>query len=390
VGSTLTIYLGEVGGEWFTRILSLPPITFIGLLSYSLYLWHWPILTFTRYYLVQDSTSLFLSIVLAALIFSCAFLSWEYVERPFRNHSMPLGKVLALTGGAVAVGVLFSFGTLLAKGAPSRFSPEVDTLNEAVGSEYRCGLRDVFSFGAYRACMIASRKKDPEVATVALVGNSHAQMYAPLISEILQESGQKGILVPLNDCLPFPDFNLSKTCMKQAATNLESVQKLPHVKLIILGMTYDMTRAMITPNGPVPLSEEASMFCQSLDRVIAGIQQTGRSVVLIGPLATPGFDITSLVARKKAFRVPITEPLKMSTDEFLAKEGTVVQHYSSMQDITFIRPDEAVCSGGECHFFRNGQAIFADATHVSQNALPLFRPVFEAPLTQALAVAIHK
>lgn len=386
LGATLTIYLGEPGGDWLTSLLSLPAMTFVGLLSYSLYLWHWPLLVFTRYYLVISEIAVLQAAVLMVLMFGLAILSWKYVERPFRNRSMPIARVVAWTACACAVVVAFSSGVLRANGFSSRYSPAVAKINAAVGSEYRCGLREVFPFGAYRACLMAAPGKDPAVASVALVGNSHAQMYAPLVSDILRENHLAGIMVPLNGCLPIPDFNLSTSCMNQAATNLKAVERLPRVRVVILAMTWDLSQAMFTPKGPVPTTTEGSAFCESLDRVIEELRQSGKSVILVGPLAIPGYDVASIVARQMAFGRPVTEPMYMPEMEFLDSNRDILSHYSSRNDMTFIRPDQAQCQKSKCDFFRDGMSIFADASHLSQGSLGIFRPIFEPVLKQVFAV----
>ena len=83
-GTTLAIYLGSAGGSWLTYALSRAVPVWVGLISYSLYLWHSPILVFSRYYLVRE-----LSIVESVIAFlgmlALAALSWRYVERPFRS-----------------------------------------------------------------------------------------------------------------------------------------------------------------------------------------------------------------------------------------------------------------------------------------------------------------
>jgi len=94
LGATLVIHLGRVGGSWLTSCFSFSAMVWIGLISYSLYLWHWPILVFSRYYLVVTTLSPLQATVAVISMFAMATLSWRFVERPFRDRTMPIGTVL--------------------------------------------------------------------------------------------------------------------------------------------------------------------------------------------------------------------------------------------------------------------------------------------------------
>ena len=106
-------------------------------------------------------------------------------------------------------------------------------------------------------------------------------------------------------------------------------------------------------------------------------------MVLVGPLATPQRDISSILSRQMAFNRRIDEPLFEPESKFMAEKGDIIAHYASRQDIVFIRPDRVQCNLGKCDYFQDGTALFADDSHVAQAALPLFRPIFEPALKQA-------
>jgi peptidoglycan/LPS O-acetylase OafA/YrhL len=381
IGAALAINLGSIGGSWLTRGLSTTVLVWVGLISYSLYLWHWPILVFAWYYLVRDSLSPVELSVALTLMFTLAGLSWRFVERPFRDRSMRIGTVLVWVGcGSIAVAM--TAGIVLARnGFPSRFNVEVGRIDSAVGAEYRCGLTEYISFGAMHACAMSLPSRNPADATVALLGNSHAQMYAPLVTDILQANHQGGILVPLNSCRPMPDLNVSSKCMALAAINLRAIEAMPEIRIVILAMSWDPP--IYTPTGTVPKGRETEFLIASLDRLIEDLKQHGKTVVLVGPLATPESDTASIVARQMAFHRKVDQPLFAAESTFMAKQGEILAHYSSRDDMIFIRPDLMQYKLGKCDYIRDGESIFADYSHVAQTALPLFRPLFEPALQQA-------
>lgn len=83
--------------------------------------------------------------------------------------------------------------------------------------------------------MIGDQKEDP---SLALLGNSHAQMFAPAIIESLNIHHQAGLIIPLNGCLPTIDFNVSTECLKMALINYQSIEKDKDLKTVILAMTW--------------------------------------------------------------------------------------------------------------------------------------------------------
>ncbi len=387
LGTTLAMYLGSGGGGWLTQGLSTTFVVWIGLISYSLYLWHWPILVFTRYYLVRPSLSPLAGGIAVALTFLLAVLSWRYVERPFRDRSMPFRIVLAWVASGCLVAAVASASILVYKGFPSRFNADAARINAAVGTNYRCAMNDYIAFGASRACLMSLRSRDPADATVALVGNSHAQMYAPLVTDILRANNRGGILVPLNNCLPMPDFNVSSACMALAAKNLYAVEGLPRVRVVILAMTWDFPDPMYTVEGQVPSGSESKYLVKSLDRLIEALEQRGKTVVLIGPISPPGWETASVVARNLAFGHETVEPLFLPESAFMAKQGETITHYASRNDIIFIRPDRIQCQLDRCDYFRDGASLFADSGHIAKAALPLFRPAFVPALQRAFIQA---
>jgi peptidoglycan/LPS O-acetylase OafA/YrhL len=385
IGTALAINLGSIGGSWLTQVLSATALVWVGLISYSLYLWHWPILVFAWYYLVRDSLSPVESLIAVSLMFALAGLSWRFVERPFRDRSMKIGRVLVWVGCGSAAVALTAGAVLAWNGFPLRFSADVARVNSAVGAEYRCGLTAYISFGAMHACAMSLPSHNPEDATVALFGNSHAQMYAPLVSEILQANHERGILVPLNSCKPMPDLNGSKRCMALAAMDLHAIEATQGIRIVILSMSWDPPT--LTPTGAVPKGHETEFLIASLDRLIDDLKQHGKTVVLVGPLATPETEEPSIVARQMAFHHRVDEPVSVPEQTFMAKQGEILAHYSARGDILFIRPDRVQCELGTCDYIRDGASIFADYSHVAEAALPLFRPVFEPALRQAFLSA---
>ena len=88
LGAALIIAAGETGSSAVGRLLAWRPVAFIGLISYSLYLWHWPIIVFQRaggMLLNRADLTLGAKAFVAAVSIAVAALSWKFVEQPFRR-----------------------------------------------------------------------------------------------------------------------------------------------------------------------------------------------------------------------------------------------------------------------------------------------------------------
>jgi peptidoglycan/LPS O-acetylase OafA/YrhL len=108
------------------RILAKPPFIWIGLISYSLYLVHWPIAALVRYRALRDPTATEAAVMAFASI-ALAWLSWRFIELPFRHISLERRRFV-LAGGAIVIAAGAAIGGLgiLAKGLPARFPDLVE------------------------------------------------------------------------------------------------------------------------------------------------------------------------------------------------------------------------------------------------------------------------
>ena len=85
LGAGLVILAGTGGRSLGGRVLGSPPVAFTGLISYSLYLWHWPPLVLAGAYLARPLTVPEGLLVLVATV-PVAVASWRWIERPFRGE----------------------------------------------------------------------------------------------------------------------------------------------------------------------------------------------------------------------------------------------------------------------------------------------------------------
>jgi hypothetical protein len=131
VGASLLLTFGGDSLSPVTRLLSLPPLRFIGKISYSLYLWHWPLLVFAEKYTSFGTFGRAGRVLVVAVAFVAAYASWRWIEQPFRARSTVFGSRRIFAAAVAAGGVAFSVVGVFAvasNGWPERF-PGIETVS---------------------------------------------------------------------------------------------------------------------------------------------------------------------------------------------------------------------------------------------------------------------
>lgn len=195
VGTLMMIYVNGLAGQpsVLTRLLSVRPLVFLGAISYSLYLWHWPILVYATYW--QDNSILrwFLRVGLLGLSVILAMLSWKYIEMPFRTRRVFPQRREIFTFGltAPACCALLGWALILSHGAPSRFPAAVLRYDAARSTE--AGARNL-EINCNVSLDSALRGDFPRIGRTNMQpqclvwGDSHAMAIFPVIEKLAIDS----------------------------------------------------------------------------------------------------------------------------------------------------------------------------------------------------------
>ena len=209
------------------QLLAIKPMVWLGQLSYSLYLWHWPVLALLRYYTgtqVLDTTFSFLFVTLTLFL---AMLSYYWVETPLRVHHTRMKQTLAY--GLLAGAIL---GT----------SPSIAKINQALSPaplqvEYlRYADPTTICHGQIVGdCLRGDLSSSKEVL---VLGDSHAAMLNLFFDQLGKELGFKARIITASSCVPIPGFDYQripewahKPCLAQIE---QAKQYLPDAKIIFL------------------------------------------------------------------------------------------------------------------------------------------------------------
>lgn len=202
IGAAAVIHSGAKGDTWVARALSMKPAVFIGLISYSLYLWHWPLIPILNRHLLStfaDHTYGKVALLLGAIV--VATLSWRFVERPFRGKARISRRTVFVSAGVAAL-VLIAAGLagIVSGGWPGRFTPRVvhlasylDNYDTNTFRPGKCFLSRQDPYGNFdrTACL----PQAPGKPNVLVLGDSHAAhlwtgLSATLDANIMQATAQ--------------------------------------------------------------------------------------------------------------------------------------------------------------------------------------------------------
>lgn len=181
LGAALLIYSGSHHSTIVSKLLSLRPVNMIGKMSYSLYLVHWPIIV-AFYYLTLSRPDMSQFFYIILLTFGLGYISWHFVEKPFRHISIETHLKKLLWGGFLIVITLFALGQVgkVYKGFPHRFTDFEQV--KIPGNDYwnrgTCFLENNSDYKMWQQdkCQLTRHENGKKVL---LWGDSFAAQYVP-------------------------------------------------------------------------------------------------------------------------------------------------------------------------------------------------------------------
>ena len=189
VGAALIIYAGQGAQTVIGRALGSPIPVFIGLISYSLYLWHWPLLVFGRMWAVYELNALQTGAVVG-FSFLAAFLSWKYIEAPFRKKDAVFARrgLFVAAGAATALFLAFGAYGFASNGWPSRVSDKAVQIAGYTESHNPRRLECLlFPGNVVEEPCVYGADTEPRYA---VWGDSHADSTIHAIGQAAAEQGQ--------------------------------------------------------------------------------------------------------------------------------------------------------------------------------------------------------
>ena len=366
-GAALLIAFARPQNVW-GRALAVRPLVGIGLISYSAYLWHQPLFALLRYrFAIPSGGGAMLAAAVAA--FALAYLSWRFVEQPFRDRVRVSRR--AVFAGAAACGVaLIVAGRIVAiqHGFPGRF-PGYDDASRLVGA-YRDACLDLeatppAAVASIQACRLGRRDAAPDFL---LIGDSHAAALADGVDLAAKSAGRSGILLSANSCLPLldvdSDFPRSRAACRWQHEHLIEIVKALGVRLVVLHARWESL-------GSQPESEERARLLDTLSALAAA----GARAVIV--TSTPGsrFLVPDILLRKALYGLSIDE--RPDLPQFLSDNRAASRLFADPQvrrraPVIDVYP--AFCDADKCRMGEGARPYFIDRNHLSALGARMLAP----------------
>jgi peptidoglycan/LPS O-acetylase OafA/YrhL len=392
VGGTALVLLAARGRSIFTgnRVAQ-----FIGKISYSVYLWHWPFVVALTYF--DKDGSLYWRVAAIAGGFVMGYLSYALVESKTRKPAggdarafpkrMTLRPLLVFTLLLVAGG-----GSIYAsQGVPGRFDRSVFV---ADSETYDTNPHKTKCHMMIDPCDVAARQKE---SRVVVLGDSHAEAIAEAVVDAVP-NGKAGdvLLITIEGCPTIYGIRRGNgDCFDQDRKYIDLLSRDQTAKTPVIianhwsqywsGPTMDdfsfvnLDRPGQTP-AQTPFSTER--YREHLLSTVCGIAKS-RPVYLVEPIPEFDFNVPLTLAREK-MRDPKAPDLSITLNDYVERNGGPLRAMEQAHEqcgIHLLDPRPYLCPDGKCMGSHDGRPLYSDYHHMSEYGnrflVPMFRRVFE-------------
>ena len=367
LGSALIIGAGESGKSLVGSMLAWRPVVFVGLISYSLYLWHWPVIVVQHLRVfgpMEHGTVLIGSLLLG-------FLSWRFVERPFRSGPLKLsGRPLFLTAATVMLVFIAASAVVLAgNGMQGRFTPKAEQIASYLGRtdlEHAltrlptCFIDPDSSMKEYRPDICLHRDSN-RAKTYLLVGDSHSAVLWSALAESIPDANI--LQASATPCKPFIHPVGSDDCKQLFQFIYQSYLPANPVQGLYIEVRWG----------------EADFA--GLGETIAWAKSRQLPVVLFGNVPEYDAPLPRILAYSISWNQPNLvashrEPSSEALDKKLADLAANTWH------VPYVSLYKAVCDRGSCQEYADTERqtpLMTDGDHFSrQGALHIMQKVIAA------------
>lgn len=399
LGAFLVILCTTPGSAAY-RLLAWKPLVAVGLVSYSVYLFHQPILAFLRY-LNPAEPALSIKLFACALVFPLAFLSWRYVEMPFRSKTFISRRaVFACAASVGAVIACLGVGGHIAKGF-LRF----DLSDQEIAKLQSIERGSLPECPDLALCSLEMAEEDD----VLLIGDSNAFHFSKALSDSLQEGDRRLFNLARGGCFPVENFHRIDKSQRdnQACDDINrkldsyihsDVQKPKTVILSAAWSAYYYGGSYFIDNATQKtMHNDARVFFAgdfSVDerkrraKILAAVKARIKflsdhfeTVLVIGPLPFLTNDFRGGLDA-------VNDGIEgVMTKDFLEETSELLVFFDSSkfpENVAVLLPHTKVCEdrpNGRCLTEQNGYFLYADIAHVSNyGARMVFLPLIERHL----------
>lgn len=408
VGAAALIWLHGTGETPIKALLSSRPFVAIGLVSYSLYLWHWPVIVYTKVMLGPLTPAAAVACAVASLVL--AVLSWRFVERPFRTGAGPLrtrSAVFVASGAGMAATAALAGLFWMGGGFAGRLDPATAAIfagaDDIEPRSLACMGRKNLGVDS---CRIGAPGDGP--ADFLLWGDSHAGAAMPAFDRAARDAGMRGYLTAFPACAPLlgiyrVEMRVGLACAHFNDDVLEFLKDRSDIPIVILEARWGITaEGTVMPGesiAPAVLAEvdgrlpsgrtqdNFAIFDAALTRTVDAIRATGRRVVVMGDVPEIGWSVPQTAGQSAMHGTPMpATPTRADVDVRLARADASFRRLALEGKITYVPLTPAFCRDACDVLDTDRRPLYRDEDHLTQTgSIRRLVPVIERQLWPQVA-----
>ena len=404
LGVVALIWANEHQSTWVGRVLSSRLMVGLGLISYSWYLWHWPVFVFGSY-TGADEFGPVLTGGLIALTLILGYLSWRFVETPFRERRILAGRRQILVAAGLGILVLGLAGQALrwTDGLPSRLSEQA--LQYARASEWAPELMACITDDKSPADTPFCRYGQSPAAPAQLLvwGDSHATALIPALEDSARQHGVNVMLASSAGCLPLEGLEHGKRCAdyNRRVERTLATEPVRDILLVARWSLYlygdakgDHGHALRDSNGHYDRGVAEQRLADGLRARVEQLREAGYRVWLMKEAPLQPFNPPYRLSRLAMLHQP-TAGVGMPVEDHLKQKAFINRLFADIaaadQDVRVLDPTPQLCdASGLCRAEQGGYSLYTDDNHLSQMGaklvLPVLTPLFEDVVAQGQAM----
>jgi len=372
LGTALLIYSGKYSR--FNFLLSNKLFVSIGLISYSLYLVHWPIIVFVNY-LFNDLTVYDQLLILIASIL-LAILSYRYIEQPFRKKSNNRIKNALKYISLILIIVLLWSGYNMYNNNGWEWRINSPVKFEKVGDSKDFHRK---FYGGEGYPYVGNTVSTTNPADIVVLGDSHARHYMEGLYKVIAKPNNYNLYIASTSCILLPGFtrvtkgnNFDEICPNRLKNGIDFIKKGKNPVVILSeSWLFQLSVADLLDKNGKRMNKKVTA-----DDVIEGIKKLKKQIgdgtlIVIGNVPGAGANLYDIFSRPRPIFFTTFEPsdyiktaknnLFVSFNEKLKKEA------QRNKEFIFLDPHDILCEGNKCrNLDSNNHLIYSDSYHLSK------------------------
>jgi len=382
IGTGLLI-LCAVPKTFVHRLLSLKYIVGIGLISYSAYLWHQPLLAFAKLRELVELSELHL-IILCIISFLMAWFTWRFVEKPFRSRTN-ISRSFIFRFSIIGTFIFSLIGTYFhfSNGALNRLSDEEQNSLQSMRRSAEENCKDEMI-----RCLENMRNKNNK--SLLLIGDSNADHFSVGLRELAEGRSYNYVQLTLGGCMPLAKFyrldrsnQINDRCISYNKTLLKNINDLSNrIDVVVVSSAWliyfygknplrgvsdgvnfgSENEVQLSLDGinEIPSEQKREVFSKYMDDMFSLLAEKSTKVVVVGPLPP------AIINSQRTLGVPsVVEILSEQYFTSVASFNTLLKEKIARFDFEYVDIANELCSLKFCKVSDDGMFFYSDDTHLS-------------------------